>query len=90
MYVTPFDQLSIYSQLSIAKKREIGYLQSTVISQKHVKMAIYSQLSSTVRMVICLTIREKCYFIIYHVGSARHYALGHFGIPLFMDCILKM
>ena len=47
---------------------------------------------STVRMVIiCLTTRGKSYFIIYHVGSVRHYFLGHFGILCFswMDCIFK-
>ena len=36
--------VAIYSQLSIAKKRKIGNVQSTVKSEKNVKMAIYSQL----------------------------------------------
>ena len=36
--------MAIYIQLSLAKKRKNGYIQSTVISQKNVKMAIYSQL----------------------------------------------
>ena len=35
--------MATYSQLSLAKKRLIGYLQSTVTIQKAVKMATYSQ-----------------------------------------------
>ena len=73
--------MAIYSQLSLAKKT--------------VKMAIYSQLSKAkkkknVKMAIYIQNgyylsynTGKSYFVIYHVGSVRHYFLGHFGIFCF-------
>ena len=68
---------------------------SLITETVNIKLAIYSQLSlakktlkwlhvSTVRMVvICLTIREKSYFMIYHAESVGHYFLRHFGIFYF-------
>ena len=53
-----YNGVAIYSQLPIAKTRWIGYLQSTVISEKTLKWL------STVRMVIsCLSIRGKKYHL---------------------------